>query len=100
MIVEYMLTKMEDGRVMAPAWLSSGGFITNPDDKTFMGFCHDLVNREFYVPDAVVILTTVQAKARAVAIHALYPIAKEVGGVMTNAEVETMVQAIIDSEVI
>ena len=91
MIAEYQLTDRGDGKFSAPSWIVSGGFIPNPVNNTLMGFYTGVI------PDGTVLLTVTQAKVRAVTIHDLVQMRNvDTDELLSDAEVETMVQNIID----
>ena len=95
MILEYKMDRNSDGCLCVPTWIECGGFVNNPDNFTFIGFSPAI--REYKIPDSADILTVQQAKDRALAIHALYPMKNVSGEIMTDAQVNEMVQSIVDS---
>ena len=96
MIIEYKLQLNSDHTLVTPSWVENGGYVPNPDTHTLMGFTQSESNREYYLPDSVVVLTTSEAKARAIAIAEQYPMSDPDGNVMTDAEIEVMIQSIIE----
>jgi hypothetical protein len=93
-ILEYKLEAAAGG-MRCPLWVEDGGYFYNPDDFSMIGWARD--NAEWYTPDTVVTLTTLQLEDRQVAIHALYPMKNEDGVDLTEAEVRAMVQDWVSS---
>jgi hypothetical protein len=89
-ILEYKLQASAEG-MRCPDWVEDGGYFPNPDDFTMIGLARD--DAEWYTPDTVVTLTTVQLEDRQVALHAKYPMKNEEGVELTEAEVRAMVQS-------
>jgi hypothetical protein len=91
-IAEYKLHGHPAGKgQVTPGFIQNGGYYSNPDDHTMLGFVDDPA--EYYLPDTLVYYTLAEAKTRQLAIHANYPMHKIAvdGGsneVMTDAEVE------------
>ena len=95
MILEYMLNRMEDGRLTTPMWVQDGGYVPRASNATYMGFSPSLANREYYVPDSVTVMTADDAKTRALARHAEVPFTNDDGSEMTEQEVNDWVDQII-----
>jgi hypothetical protein len=89
-ILEYKL-EASVGGMRCPEWVEDGGYFSNPDDFSMIGWARD--SAEWYTPDTVVTLTPVQLEDRQVAIHALYPMKNEDGVDLTEAEVRARVQS-------
>jgi len=93
-ILEYKL-EASAGGMRCPLWVEDGGYFSNPDDFSMIGWARD--SAEWYTPDTVVKFTPVQLEDRQVAIHAKYPMVKENDGgsmiEMTETEVRAMVQS-------
>ena len=90
-IAEYKLHGNPAGKGMVtPGFIQNGGYYSNPDDNTMLGFVDDPA--EYYLPDTLVYYTLAEAKTRQLAIHAKYPMQKmdENNAMvdMTDAEVE------------
>ena len=94
MILEYKLHRFEDGKTGAPPWVECGGFLPNNGDFTLIGFSPSI--HEYYIPDSVDSKTVEELKARSLAIHEVTPYRNDDGSFMTEAEVEAMVQSIVD----
>lgn len=98
MIIEYMLVREMDLK-RAPSWIEDGGYFQNPDDFTLIGWSPDEGQRDYYIPDSVVVLTREELVARQLAIHAKYPARKMdpanpgEESVMTEQEVTDMINA-------
>ena len=92
-IVEYKLHPSDTGHGMiTPGFVENGGYYTNPDDHTMIGFVPDPC--EYWIPDTVNFKTLADIKTRQLAIHAKYPMQKRneedmTEEDMTDAEVET-----------
>jgi len=54
MIIEYKKHLCEDGRLRHPPFAIKRGFLYNPSNKTFIGFCPSSSNREWKLPDSIV----------------------------------------------
>lgn len=100
MIIEYMLVREMD-RKRAPSWVEDGGYFTDPDNKTLVGWSPDLADRDYYVPDTVVELTRAGLIARVQDINSRYPGQKpdENGDMVpvTDADIAAMVDAWCDA---
>lgn len=70
-VVEYMLHKVGKRARQAPHWIEDGGHWHSPFDNTMVGWVDS--DRDYWVPDTVVTLTREEFIARAMAIHAQYP---------------------------
>lgn len=101
-IVEYKL-HLINGVSRDPEWIVKGKYFYNSEDKTFIGFVLDSVDRDYYIPDTVVELTREDLIQRCISIHAVSPYKKTIGDDSTNivdlteAEIPDMVDAIINS---
>jgi hypothetical protein len=95
MIVEYKMDRDHSGVLVVPPWVECPGFLQDPSNKTFIGFSPAV--REYKIPETVTKLTVQQAKDRALAIHALYPMKTAEGVTLTETQVNELVQAIIDA---
>jgi hypothetical protein len=93
-ILEYKL-EASAGGMRCPLWVEDGGYFSNPDDFSLVGWARDIA--EWYTPDTVVTLTASQLEDRQVAIHALYPMKNEDGVDLTEAEVRVIVQSWVSS---
>jgi hypothetical protein len=70
-IVEYMLNRNEQGHKIVPPFIIDGGHWWNPADFTMVGWIED--QRDYYVPDSIIVLTKEQFAARMLAMHAASP---------------------------
>ena len=94
MILEYKQDRSVGGAKITPHWVECGGFMPNTSNFTFIGFSPSV--REYKIPDSAIRLTVQECKDRMLSIHAQTPI-RDIDDVeMTNAEVEAMVDAIIN----
>ena len=66
-ILEYKLDRDYDGNLRTPPWVDCGGFFRDPQTKTLIGFCADVV--EFKIPDSVIRMTTADLVARVTSLH-------------------------------
>jgi hypothetical protein len=87
-ILEYKL-QAGAGGMRCPDWVEDGGYFSNPDDFSMIGWARD--NPEWYTPDTVVKLTAPELEARQLAIHALHPMKNREGDALTIDEVKVMV---------
>jgi len=77
-VAEYMMHLSNGGhRKEVPGFIGDRGHHFNPIDNTFVGWIED--ERDYYVPDTIVILTKEDFIARQLAIHAVYPMMKDIG---------------------
>ncbi len=91
-IVEYKLHGNPNGKGMVtPGFIQNGGYYSNPDDHTMLGFVDDPA--EYYLPDTLETKTLAEAKTRQLAIHAKYPMSDIDGEELTDAEVEADMDA-------
>ena len=93
MIIEYK-NHRDGNRVQKPEWIENGGFLHNAGDFTLIGFSPSV--HEYYIPDSVVIYTVEELKQRSLDIHDVTPYHNPDGSVMTDQEVEDMVQHVVD----
>jgi len=70
-VVEYMLHKVGKRAKQAPHWIEDGGHWQSPLDHSLVGWIDS--DRDYWVPDTVVTLTREEFIARAMTIHAQYP---------------------------
>ena len=96
MILEYMLIR-EMGVKRAPSWVEDGGYFTDPDDKTLIGWTPDLADRDYYVPDSVVELTRAELKTRVRDIDTRYPMLDADGNEVSDADIDAMVDVWCDT---
>ena len=96
MILEYMLIR-EAGAKRAPSWVEDGGYFSNPDNNTMVGWSPDLANRDYYVPDSVTELTRAELKTRVRGIDSNYPRLDEEGNELSDSAVDAIVDAWCDS---
>lgn len=96
MIIEYMLIKEMDLK-RAPSWIEDGGYFQNPDDFTLVGWSPDAGQRDYYIPDTVVVLTRETLLARQLAIHTAYPGKDIDGNAITEQQVTDMINAWCDA---
>jgi len=96
--LEYKLECINHYTAKTPDWISRGGFIGNPADKTFCGFSPSSKNRSWYVPNEVVQLSEEEFVQRGLLIHQTYPFTTLVGlgenkfQQMTTEEVTSMLR--------
>ena len=75
-VVEYMMHRSNgSNRKEVPGFIGDRGHHFNPTDKTFIGWVED--ERDYYVPDSVIVLTKEEFVARQLGIHAASPMLKE-----------------------
>jgi hypothetical protein len=99
-LVEFMLHPVASGkghRSKIPDFIRGSSDFFNPADNTHVGWVPD--NRDFYLPDSVVVLTKETFTQRLLAIHQVNPMRKEStlneqgetveGDTMTDEEVTT-----------
>jgi hypothetical protein len=96
MILEYMLIR-EAGVKLAPSWVEDGGYFQNPDDFTMVGWSPDSGDRDYYVPDTVVVLTRETMLSRQMAINAKYPAQDSTGTPLTDQQIADQVNAWCDA---
>ena len=96
MIIEYMLIR-EAGKKLAPSWVEDGGYFSDPDNSTLIGWSPDLANRDYYVPDSVTELTRAELKTRVKAIDAIYPMLDADGNEMSDEDIDARVDAWCDA---
>jgi len=70
MILEYMLIKKNNG-LTVPEWVEEPGYFFDSNDNTYIGWSPDLENRQYYIPDSVVVLDEAALAER---IYRLYKI--------------------------
>ena len=85
-----MLVK-EGKDIKAPSWVEDGGYFLDNDNKTLVGWTPNLQDRDYYVPDSVVILTRASLFARQKSIVQRYPVVKEDGTLLSEQEIETII---------
>lgn len=74
MIIEYMLEQVGDSFSMkAPGFVGDGGYWSDPDSFTYVGWAPPLAEREFYLPESVVVLDKASFIARVLDINSRYP---------------------------
>ena len=94
-IIEYKLHPSSDGMV-TPKFVDDGGHWLNQDDYTMIGTVPDGV--EYYVPDTVVTYTLAELQERQRAIHAKYPMKKNLDvDDMNDDEVDDAVKDWVDA---
>ncbi len=74
MILEYKL-HMTAGGMKAPEWIEDGGYWKKPD-HTMIGWSPDEKDREYYIPDTVLVLTATDLENRLLAMHSETPFTK------------------------
>lgn len=90
MILEYMLVK--EGRdIKAPSWVEDGGYFIDLDNKTLIGWTPNLEDRDYYVPDSVVVLSRATLFIRQKNIMQRYPVTKEDGTTLSDQEIENII---------
>ena len=99
--VEYMLIKNDKGELIAPNWISEGGFFP-ASDQSLVGFI--AADRNWYVPDSVVKLTEAQFIQRGMTIHSKAPFNKQSAvptqiAKMNNTEATTMLRNFYQSKI-
>lgn len=70
-IVEYMLHRNDQGHKIVPPFIIDGGHWWNPADFTMVGWVED--QRDYYVPDSLLILTREQFASRILTMHVVNP---------------------------
>lgn len=104
-LVEYK-RHLVDGGIVDPKWIVVGGYMRDPDTNTYIGTVLDEAEREYYIPDTLVVMTAEQAVERYVDIHNRYPIMKTLYDVdpsgltvapLTTEEVEQKARDIVAS---
>jgi hypothetical protein len=74
MIIEYMLEQVGDSFSMkAPGFVGDGGYWDDPDSFTYVGWAPPLAEREFYLPESILVLDKASFIARALDLHGRYP---------------------------
>jgi hypothetical protein len=92
MILEYMLIR-EAGAKRAPSWVEDGGYFSNPDNNTIVGWSPDLADRDYYVPDSVTELTRAELKTRVRGIDANYPMLDDEENELSDSAIDALVDA-------
>jgi hypothetical protein len=77
--------------------VENGGYFTDPDNNTLIGWSPDLANRDYYVPDSVVDLTRAELKTRVRDIDTRYPMLDIDGNELSDASVDALVDAWCDA---
>lgn len=90
MIIEYMLHRVPGG-LTVPGWIQDGGHFHDPDNRTFVGWSPNFDQREYYVPDSVVVLTRETMLARQLDLNARYPFLTMNGQPMSDQQIADMV---------
>lgn len=101
-VVEYMFNIDDKGKRFIPGFIDDRGHWYDPITETYIGWIDD--NRDFFVPDSIVVLTKEELVQRQLAIHAANPMIKdneedplEVGEPLTNDEARLLVESWYDS---
>ena len=63
MILEYKLHLHPDGYTYHPPFVKAFGFY-NSEDKTYLGYALDESDRDYYIPDTILVLTEDEAVER------------------------------------
>lgn len=90
MIVEYKLDAGPHGMV-TPYWVKDGGYFQDPDNHTLVGWTPDKPEREFKVPDSVLVLNKEQMISRVLNIHARYPMYDAEGNILATETISEMI---------
>ena len=103
--IEYKFHRSEHGNLTPPSWMTDGGYYQNPADNSMVGFVPVESEREWYVPDSVLVLSESQFVARGMEIHSATPF-QNMGDdpsadmtPMTDAQATEMLTAFYQSKV-
>lgn len=93
--IEYKMHRNLEGRLMVPPWITDPGYYKS--DNTYLGFTPVESEREFYLPDSVIIMSETDVVNRCLALHAISPFTHyaeqpNTGAEMTTEEVTQMVK--------
>jgi len=92
-----------NGKVVDPEWIIKGKYLFNPQDKTWVGLTYDETERDYYLPDSLIVLDREGLISRCKDIHInnKYQINTDPSDSMsptrdmTDQEIEQMVDSII-----
>jgi hypothetical protein len=92
-----------NGKVIDPEWILKGKFFFNPENKTWVGITYDETERDYYLPDGLVILDRdgLIQRCKDIHINNKYQINTDSSDSMsplrdmTDQEIEQMVDSII-----
>lgn len=93
MIIEYKLDAGPQGMTI-PNWVKDGGYYTDPDNFTMVGWTND-APREFKVPETVTVLDKAGLTTRVLNIHGRHALKK----VNSNGEIVDMTTDEVTAEV-
>jgi len=96
MIIEYMMTREGRGTT-TPAWVEDGGYFQDMSNNTLVGWTPDLANRNYYVPDSVLVLTRETLTQRQLAMNAKSPQTMPDGSPVTDQMIIDTVNAWCDA---
>lgn len=90
MIVEYKLDAGPNGMI-TPYWVKDGGYFSDPDNHTMLGWTPNKPTREFKVPDSVLVLDINQCIERVLDIHARYPMRDPEDNILSTQAITELV---------
>lgn len=90
MIYEYMLNR-KNKQLIVPEWVEDGGYFYDTATHTMLGWSPNLANREYYIPDSVVVLTKQDAIDRVLAMHHINNMLDVDNNPMSDADVTALV---------
>ena len=98
-VVEYKMHLINNRGAMAtPSWIKDGGYYHSPIDHTKVGWVLDSADREYYVPDSVIVLDKAGFLKRQRDIHALHPVMGDRDSSDGNLKIYTKSEAEVDSD--
>lgn len=95
-LVEYKLHKAGKNALKAPDFIEDGGYWKSPIDNTMVGWVKPENEREYYIPDTLLVLTKDEFIVRQQLIHETVPVTMEnpeTGETITLTNMEVVEQA-------
>ena len=98
-IVEYKMHLINNRGAMAtPTWIEDGGYCHSPIDHTKLGWVLDSADREYYVPDSVIVLDKEGFLKRQRNIHKTHPFLGDRDSSDGDLKIYTKTEAEVDSD--